>query len=175
MLGYGRFTGWGYQVQDAVGIDLHLSYARTLFQDSSWIKAVPVGEARLGTNFTNASAGIMTWIGKFNDNAHSVIWNARVQQKSDARENNAELFFYWYPQAILQGYNATVEGGLFNKGDTSAVLGTTKRWMFQQSFGVCYAQGRWTTRVAVVYQAREAVAQTNPQRYGSIQIGYRIH
>ncbi len=174
MLGYGRFRGWGYQVQDAVGVDLHISYARTLVQDSSWIKLVPVGEARLGSNFTNATIGIMTCIGRFADNAHSVGWNARVQQKGETQINKTELFVYWYPQVIVQGYNATVEGGLFDKGDTAAVLGTTKRRMFQQSFGAYFAKGRWTTRVAIVYQTREAVAQKNPQRYGSIQVGYRI-
>ena len=173
MLGYGRFRGWGYQVTDAVGLDLHLSYARTLLQDSAWIKLVPVAEVKLGSNFTNATLGMVTFMGNFNENGSSMFWNARVQQKSDARPARTEFFVYWYPQVILQGYNATVEGGLFSKTDT-AVLGMSSRWMFQQSFGACLAKGRWSTRVAVVLQTREAVKQTKPQRYGSIQVGYRI-
>ncbi len=173
-LHYGRFTGWGYQVQDAWGVDLHVSYARTLWQDSSWIKLVPVGEAKLGTHFTNASIGMITHIGRFSSNAHSTLFNARVEPKSQSTKYRAELFFYWYPQLICQGYNATVEGGMFAKGDTAAVLGTTNRWMFQQTWGACFAQDRFTAKLSIIYQTREAVSQTNPQRYVSIQVGYRI-
>jgi lipid A 3-O-deacylase len=174
-LHYGRFTGWKYQVQDAFGADLHFSYARTVLQDTSWIKLVPVAEARLGTNFTNAGIGAVTCIGRFVANSHSALFNARVEPKTQTKASSAELFFYWYPQVILQGYNATVEGGMFGKGDTSAVLGKTNRWMFQQTWGACYSRDRWTARLAVIYQSREALAQTNPQRYVSIQVSYRIH
>lgn len=173
-LNYGRFTGWKYQVQDAFGADFHLSYARTVLQDSSWIKLVPMAEAKLGSNFTNATVGAMTCIGRFSANAHSVLFNARVDKRTLATPDRAEFFVYWYPQLILQGYNATVEGGMFNKSDTSAVLGRTNRWMFQQTWGACFAEDRWTAKLAIIYQSREAMAQTKPQRYVSIQVGYRI-
>jgi hypothetical protein len=175
MLGYGQFTGWKYQVQTAAGIDLNLSYARTVFEDSSWIKLVPALETQVGTTFTNAKLGMYTCLGSFAKNANSALWTARVQRKEDEEKRKAEIFLYWYPQIILQGYNATVEGGLFDKSDSTAVLGVTNRWMFQQAWGFSYAKGRWTTKLAIVYQTREAVAQTKVQRYGSIQVGYRIH
>ncbi len=175
LLGYGKFTGWQYQVQNSLGIDLSMSYGRTVFQDSSWIKLVPVAEGQLGSTFTNAKLGMYTCLGWFADNAHSVLWNARVQRKGELGIQKPEFFLYWYPQVILQGYNATVEGGLFNTGDGSAALGTTRRWMFQQAWGMCFAQERWTIKLAIIYQTLEAVAQTKPQRYGSILVGYRIH
>jgi lipid A 3-O-deacylase len=173
LLGYGRFAGWQYQVQNAIGIDLGLSYARTLWEDSSWIKLVPAGQLNLGATFTNARIGMYTCLGIFEKNANSALWNARVQSKAVDTRKNYELFFYWYPQVIVQGYNATVEGGLLNKGN-GAALGTTEPWMFQQNWGFCYAQGRWTTRVEFVYQTREAVDQKEAQKYGSIQVSYRM-
>ena len=174
MLGYGRFTGWRYQVQTAAGVDLSASYARTVYQDSSFIKFVPVAETQLGTGFTNARLGMYTCLGMFADNANSALWTARVQQKNGGKPAKTELFLYWYPQIIYQAYNATVEGGLFDKSGPAAVLGTTSKWMYQQTWGLCYAKGRWTTRLAIIYQTREAVAQKKDQRYGSIQVGYRI-
>jgi hypothetical protein len=66
----------------------------------------------------------------------------------DTRKNH-ELFFYWHPQMIVQGYNATVQGGLFSKG-SGAVLKDIEPWMFQQNWGICYAEGRWTTQLALV-------------------------
>ncbi len=173
MFDYGRFSGWKYQVQTAAGVDLAASYAHTIFEEPSFIKFIPVAEARLGTSFTNARLGMYTCLGSFAPNANSALWGARVEKEK--KEEKSELFVYWYPQLILQGYNATVEGGLFSKSDSSAALGITKRWVFEQALGVCYAAGRYTTKLAFIYQTREAVAQKNDQRYVSVQVGYRIH
>ena len=174
LLKYARFGGWQYQVQNAVGIDIGIEYARTVIEDSLWIKLVPVAQMNLGTTFTNAKLGAYLCIGRFEKNNNSALWNARVQNKATYIRRKYELFVYWYPQCIFQGYNATVEGGLFSKG-SGAVLGKTAPWMFQQNLGVCYAQGRWTTKLELVYQSREAVAQINTHQYGSMELGYRFH
>lgn len=173
-LRYAPFEGWKYQVQNAVGIDLGMSYARTVLEDSSWIKWVPVVRMNLGTNFTNANLGAYLCVGSFENNENSALWNSLVQNKITQTKRNYELFAYWYPQLIFQGYNATVEGGLFSKGN-GAALGKTEAWMIQQNWGLCYAEGRWTTKIELVYQSREAVAQKNPQRFGSVQLSYRFH
>ncbi len=174
LLHYGPFYGWNYQVQNALGLDLGLSYARTVFEDSSWIQWVPKADINLGTTFTNAKLGAYLCIGNFESQQNSALWNARVQKSQTTTRRNHELFVYWYPQLVFQGYNATVEGGMFNKGN-GAVLGETKRFMFQQNWGLCYARGRVTTRMELIYQTREAVAQTLPQRYVSLQFSYGLY
>ncbi|MCW3086918.1 MAG: hypothetical protein JWQ78_304 [Sediminibacterium sp.] len=174
LLRYARFTGWQYQVQNALGIDLGMQYARTLWPDSRWVKFIPTAELNLGTTFTNARLGMYGVVGHFEKNSNSALWNARIQNGTDETKKRYELFAYWRPQVILQGYNATVEGGLFHHGD-SAVLSQTERWMFQQNWGICYAAGQWTTRLELVYQTREATTQKESQQYGSIQVSYRIH
>jgi len=175
LLRYAGFTGWTYQVQDAIGVDLGLVYARTLWEDSSWIKLVPVGQLSLGSNFTNARIGAYLCLGSFEQNRNSALWNARIQKRETVTRKKYELFAYWYPQIIFQGYNATIEGGLFNKGNGGAALGETERWMFQQNVGFCYAQGRWTTKMEFIFQDREAVAQKTAHQYGSLQVSYRLH
>lgn len=175
LLGYSRFNGWTYQVQNATAVDLGISYAHTVYEDSSWIKLMPVVEANLGATFTYASLGTYLCLGSFESNRNSALWNARVQTKTTTTRKKQELFIYWYPQMIFQGYNATVEGGLFNKGNGIAALRQTERWMFQQSWGICYVAGRWTTKAALVYQSKEAVTQTRPQQYGSVLVSYLMH
>ncbi len=175
LLGYGRFTGWQYQVENALGADAGVVYAHTLVEDSSWIKLVPVVEANLGMNFTNAKIGTYLCLGGFENNANSALWGARVQTAGTATRRNHEIFVYWYPEIILQGYNATVQGGMFSKGSGMAVLKEIEPFMFQQSWGICYAEGRWTTQLALIFQSREATTQTTPQQYGSIQVSYRFH
>jgi len=174
LLGYSRFNGWQYQVQNALGVDFGAAYARTLLVDSAWIKIIPKAQVNLGTTFINASFGIYTVLGSFEKNSNSALWNARVQTAQTVNRRKYELFVYWYPQVIWQGYNGTIEGGLLNKGN-GAVLGSTEKWMFQQAIGLCYAGGRWTTHAAWIYQTREAVSQIRAQQYGSLSLSYRMH
>lgn len=175
LLGYSRFTGWQYQVENALGADLSAMYAHTLVEDSSWIKLVPVVEANLGMNFTNAKIGTYLCLGSFESNTNSALWGASVQTAGTPTRRNHEIFVYWYPEIILQGYNATVQGGMFSKGSGTAVLKDIAPVMFQQSWGICYAGGRWTTHLALIFQTKEDTTQKNPQRYGSMQVSYRFH
>lgn len=174
MLGYARFTGWQYQVQNSLGADLGIRYARTILQDSSLFKWVPVAEASLGSNFTYARLGAYLCIGVFEKNQQSALWAARIQKNGSRAERAYELFAYWYPQVLLQGYNVTVQGGLFSKG-SGAVLDDPERVMFEQYFGLCYASGKISANLALVVQSRESTNQINLQRYGSVQLSYRFH
>ena len=174
MLGYSRFTGWSYQIQNALGLDFHLSYAKTVFDNKNQFRLIPIGELRAGTIFTNVSLGMYTCLGQLTNNSNSALWNARVQSTKEQVAKKSELFLFWYPQIICQAYNATVEGGLFYNGNAAA-LGVTNTWLFQQTWGACMAKGRWTTKLGIVYQSREAKAQLKVQRYGSIQLAYRMH
>jgi lipid A 3-O-deacylase len=173
LLGYGQFTGWRYQVQNAVGIDAGLLYAQTFWEDSSWAKLVPVMQLSLGTNYTNARVGAFFCLGALEKNSNSVLWNARVQKTAEPLRRHAEFFVYWYPELEWQGYNATVQGGFFNKGN-GAVLTELQRMMFNNSFGICYAAGNCTLKFAIIFQDRETVSQKTIQQYGSMQLSYRL-
>ena len=175
LLGYSRFTGWQYQVQNALGVDLGASYAYTLLEDSSWIKVMPVVQANLGMNFTNAKLGAYFCLGIFEDNRNSALWNARVQTKETTTRKKHELFAYWYPQFIAQVYNATVRGGLLHSRGNSEIIGKLEPWMFQQNIGLCYAAARWTTNFEYIYQSPEAIAQSRAQQYASVRVSYRLH
>lgn len=174
LLGYARFTGWQYQVQNALGANLGIRYARTVLQDSSLFKWVPVAEASLGFDFTYARIGSYFCLGVFEKNQQSTLWNARLQKGNSGAERKYELFAYWYPQVLFQGYNVTVQGGLFSKG-SGAVLGEPERVMFQHNFGLCYASGRVSANLALVIQSKETTTQAQVHRYGSLQLSYRFH
>lgn len=174
LLGYSRFNGWQYQVQNAFGADFGALYAQTILEDSSWIKLVPQAQANLGTTFTNASLGIYTVMGSFEKNSHSELWNARATTRPEHNRRKFELFLYWYPQIIYQVYNGTIEGGLLSKG-TGAVLSSSEKWMFRQSIGLSYAGGRWSACAAWIYQTKEAVSQLRDHQYGSFTLSYRLH
>jgi len=174
LLGYSRFNGWQYQVNDALGIDFGASYAQIVLEDSSWFKLVPEATLNLGTTYTNAGIGMYTVIGNFEKNSSSMLWNARASAVAETKHRKFELFAFWYPQVIYQGYNGTIQGGLLNKG-SGAILGTSEKWIFQQSIGICYGANKWSARAAWVYQTREAVSQIRDQQYGSFTVSFRLH
>lgn len=172
-LNYARFTGWQYQIGNALGIDLGVGFAKTLVASNAF-KMVPVAQASLGTTFIQARLGGMLVLGAFEQNSESALWNARLSKSAGTPKRNHEFFVYWYPQGVLQGYNGTLQGGLLNKS-TTAVTRDPATFVFQQTIGVCYAEGRWTGKLEWVYQSKETPAQTRAQRYGGIQLAYRIH
>lgn len=174
LLGYGRFTGWQYQVQNSVGFDMGMTYAKTIWKNAGWIKLVPQVQASLGTNYTNAKLGMNLVLGAFEDNRNSALWNARINSKESEFKRKSEFFMYWYPELILQGYNATIQGGLFSKGSSDEVLAEPERIMWQQTIGLCYAQGRWTAKFGWTFQDREANSQKTTQQYGSFMLAYRM-
>ena len=171
-LNYAPFFGWKYQIENSLGIDLGATYARTIAGNET-MKLLPVAQLNIGTTYTNAKLGAMMVLGAFEKNSESALWNARLSETAGTQKRNHELFAYWYPQLIVQGYNATIQGGMFNKG-TTAITQELSPLQFQQTIGLCYAQGRFTTRLEWVYQSKETPAQLKAQRYGVIQLGYRF-
>lgn len=172
-LNYARFTGWQYQIGNALSIDLGAGFAKTIVRSDAF-KILPVVQASLGSTFTQARLGALLVLGAFEQNNESALWNARLSDKAGTKKRNHEFFVYWYPQGVLQGYNGTLQGGLFNKA-TTAVTREPATFVFQQTIGICYAEGRWTGKLEWVYQSKETPAQTRAQRYGGVQLAYRIH
>lgn len=172
-LNYAQFTGWQYQIGNALGIDLGAGFAKTLVGSDAF-KIVPVAQVGLGTTFTQARLGSVLVLGAFEQNSESALWNARLSEKAGTKKRNHEFFVYWYPQGVFQGYNGTLQGGLLNKS-TTAVTREPASFVFQQTIGVCYAEGRWTGKLEWVYQSKETPSQTRAQRYAGLQLAYRIH
>ncbi len=172
-LGFAKFTGWKYQIENAFGIDIGATYASTIAEKNG-IKLMPVMQVNLGTTYTNAKIGAMIVCGAFEKNAQSALWNARLSTNKEKSERGYEFFGYFYPQIIAQAYNATLQGGVFNNGSMQ-VTQSPSTFMYQQTLGVCYASGRFTGRIEYIYQSKETLSQTKSHRYGSFQIAYRIH
>jgi lipid A 3-O-deacylase len=173
LIGFAKFKGWQYQIANAVGVDASLSYATNIYE-KGLLKLTPTLQANVGTMHTNAKAGMYAVFGVFEKNENSALWSARVDGGKTIRNRHNELFLYWHPQLIAQGYNATLQGGMGVK-DNQQFTQSISPTMFQQAWGLCYAEARWTMRLELVYQSKETPSQTKAQRYGVIQLCYRIH
>lgn len=170
---YKRFEGWRYQVRNALGLDLGISYSTTAFNFNSLIKVVPSMQANLGTTFTNVKAGTIFCLGSFESNNNSILFNTRASNSNTGPKKKIELFIYMYPSVTVQLYNATLEGGLLSKG-SGAVLAKPQTLLFEQRYGICFAEERFSTRFEITQQSKETASQIRSQTYGSIQFAYRM-
>ncbi|BFG71147.1 hypothetical protein KACHI17_20280 [Sediminibacterium sp. KACHI17] len=173
LLGFLRFKGWEYQVRNAIGLDAGVSYAFTAASYNDLFKIVPIVQANVGTTFNNAKVGLLFSAGSFEKNNSSILFNTRVNNGTSVPNKKTEIFLYAYPSITYQAYNATLQGGLLNKG-TGAVLADPKPFVLEQRYGIAYAEQRISTKLELVYQSKETEKQTRSQVYGSIQIGYRM-
>ena len=177
LFGLYHFTGWQYQIGNSAELNGNFNYAQTLLSDNKenpYFKLVPAIQLNIGTTFTNAKIGNYFCIGAFEKNNNSALFNSGINQKTNSSKRNYELFFYFYPQIILQGYNATVQGSLFGNSNQQAVTSFINNIVYQQNLGFVYAQKRWSTKLEGVFQTKECSTQTLTQHYGSIKLAYRF-
>lgn len=174
LLGIRQVNTWNYQIKDELGINSSFTYATNLwFKNSRHFSLKPMLQARLGTTFTNAQIGLIVQAGTFERNDQSALFGARLN-RNPATSNTKELFLYTFPQIIFQGYNATVQGGLFRR-DKGPVVSIIEPWIYKQHLGVMYAEKRFTLGFTAVFQTREAKTQQKNHYYGSLALGYQFN
>jgi lipid A 3-O-deacylase len=163
---------WGYQLKSAVGVNLHGLYAKGLLNEqSSFIQLTPVSQAVAGMDYSNISQGFLIQVGKFNPLHQSTYWNATVDNEQTPK---TELFFYYHPEIAYQFYNATVQGGLFLK-DKGPLVSEIESWIVKHQFGAAFAISRYTIKLEMILQGKEARSQRFTHDYGGIHFGYRVN
>ena len=99
--------GWDNQVANDLALNLNMRVEKGFYQ-TDLILANVFSRARLGTLYTDLSVGARFRIGKFNDFFDS------YENLSFGLPKKWQLFFEVKPSLKLVGYNATLQGGVFN-------------------------------------------------------------
>jgi hypothetical protein len=165
---------WDYQLKTEPGINLHGLYGKGLIDEATSFQLTPVTNLILGTNFTNISGGVFFQLGKLKPASESAYWNASLEENRVGGTKEAELFFYYFPELKYQLYNATIQGGLFRK-DKGPITSTVKPLVFTQQLGALCSYDRYTLRLGIVFETKEASSQRLNHTYASIQGSYRFH
>lgn len=172
-----RVEGWGYQLKDEIGLNLGAQYFHPLtgkLAPGQVIDLHAVGKANLGNTFTNATAGVLLRIGLLENADQSVAWNSRLHNTDPQFRHRSEFFAFYQPEAMLQLYNATLQGGMF-RNDKGPVTADVEPWVYQHRVGLMYAIGRVSTALAIVHRTKEARSMRRSENYGSIQLSYRFN
>ena len=132
--------GWDYQIQN----DLVLNYNYTLemgLLNYKHAELILKTGGQLGTLYTNLAGGFQVRAGWFNSYFKNLgISKKRILKENGLRRSQFCLFLKGSGKVI--GYDATLQGGLFNRSSVYTIPGEDiSRFVFQSSLGAVVSFG----------------------------------
>lgn len=174
-VGFYELDGWQYQIKNELSVNLSAQYTRLLTRSSNNATDFSFeGYANLGTTFSGAGAGILFRAGGLNQLFNSGYTNAIIGNNPKTKALvKREIFFYAKPQLNFVGYDATVQGSMFN--DKSPVTFGVKPIVFAQQIGFNYSSQRFTFDFGMIFKTKEIKSTAKAHQYGSISMYYRFN
>lgn len=165
--------GWQNQLKTGVGANLEGSLVQPVLDLGGrglGLRLNSFVQATAGSLQVQGSSGLQLCVGKSNGVGSSALHDSRVGTAHNRAGN--EWFLFYEPQAIAQGYNATLQGTL---GQHCRQKFTTKpeRMVYQQRMGMVYAPGCWTVLLAYAHRSKEATTMLAKENWGTVSVGYR--
>ena len=119
--------GWQYQIQNDIIINYQLNYEKQLLAAGNYFLLNGTAEARAGTLNNKLSGGFNFMAGRFNKRYMPVAYSNR----------KAEYYFYSQSRINFIGYDASMQGGLFNRKSPYVISGgDVSRVTFQADAGI---------------------------------------
>lgn len=118
--------GWDNQVKNDLVVQYEVGVEKQMLRYTDIFSLQVNATARLGTLFTNASAGVNSTLG--------IINNAFT---SAQKRNGFRLYTYAAPRLSFIGYDATLQGGLINQSSPYTIAASeVERLTAQMDYGV---------------------------------------
>ncbi|HET8830105.1 MAG TPA: lipid A deacylase LpxR family protein [Pelobium sp.] len=173
-VGFYEISGWQYQVNDEIGVNLKANLQYLLFRNErkNLDFSLPI-TASLGNTFTGLETGILFRTGNINPFYHSVATHSQVSAKFEKDLKEQEFYFFLKPSLTYVAYNATIQGGMFVK-DKGPVTFDANPFVLAQQIGATYADNRWTFGFSVVFKSKQLKEAVKSEQYASAQIYYRF-
>lgn len=176
--GFYHPNGWQYQIHDAFQLNLSAEYNRLLTRGDI-IDLSFNSYANAGTGIDGAGAGLLVRLGRLNQLFNSVSTSSTVSANGNLKPlHTSELFFYYKPVLNAVAYDATLQGGLFEKDPApQEVVSTPNRVVLTQQIGGSLVKNHWVIDAAVVFETREdkqMVERHNGHQWGSVTALYRF-
>jgi len=178
LLGMYKIDGWQYQIKNDPELNLSAEYNKLLVRGS--IADISLSSyANLGTGFTGAGAGPLFRVGNFNQLFHSESTQSTAIVTNRVAPLHAEEFFLYYkPQVNWVGYDATIQGGLFESHDdpnSEEVVRTPEPVIFSNQVGLVYSTNHWVYDVSATFHTKDAKEMIQSHQWGSIVVLYRFN
>jgi lipid A 3-O-deacylase len=176
--GFYKLNGWQNQVKNNAQVNLNIEYNKLLIREQ-WFDLTAGVYANVGTGFNGAGIGPLLRFGNFNQLFNSVSTQSTATRSSITPLHEKELFLHYKPTFNYVGYDATVQGNIFDKTDdqlpTTEITGTPKHTVFSNQVGLTYGGSRWIFDATATFNTKEVKAQVyNTHQWGSITVMYRF-
>lgn len=155
--------GWQYQIKNDVVINYELSHEKQLFRWNHYFALNSNLTARLGTLNTNASVGMTATLGLVNSPFTSVY-----------DKNKFQIYLYSQPLANFIAYDASLQGGLFNRSSPYTVPDfDIERITLQNNFGIVMQWKSLFLEYNRVFLTKE-FATSKSHKWGGFRIGFKL-
>ena len=176
--GFRRAIGWDYQIKSALSLNVEGNYTRFLVKDASNYYDISfLGKARIGTVYTDISAGFFSRIGfsPLQKLVNSIAFNTAINNNNSSFKRERESFLYLKPSIHYRVYDATLQGSFLNT--SSLITKTLIPIKFEMEIGLQFAVKRFNFKYAANYQTNksEGLRYRNGNFYGTLAISYLLH
>ena len=155
--------GWRHQIKNDIVLNYEISYEKQLWRFRNIFSLQSNSTIRIGTLFTNASVGLNAVFGIINSPF------APIKNK-----NKFQLYLYSQPIVNVIGYDATLQGGLFNDQSPYTIPShDIERFTAQNNYGVILQTRSLYFEYARTIITRE-FASRKDAKWGGIKIGFKF-
>lgn len=175
-IGFYEVQGWQWQVNNEFSINSSAEYNYFIGRFSNDKMDLSANSyLNIGNTFSGSGLGITFRSGNLNSLFKSAITQSRISSAKGIQDFvDKEFFFYAKPMVNFIFYDATIQGGLFNK-DKGPITFEPKPLVFSQQLGVSYSRNRMTADFSLIFKTREVKSNAKPHQYGSISLFYRFN
>jgi len=162
--------GWVNQIQNDFALKYEMTYEKGLINNLHWMDLTGFVNTRVGTLYDDFSLGLLLRLGVINS-YFSDIGYGKSSHYDDANYKKHQFYFYIKPKEELVGYNATLQGGMFDRrSDYTIPSGNIQREVYEVYTGFAYNCKSFTVWYSYAVLDKEFTTCTT-HFWGSINLG----
>ena len=154
--------GWQHQIHNDAILNYNFNYEKQLYAYRHALSVSANAQAQVGTFVDRLQTGFVVMAGRFDSPFGTTAGNRRLP---------LQLYIYAQPLVSVVGYDATLQGGLFNRSSPYVIpADQVARTTFQANYGAVL---RYKKLYLEYYQSAltREFATGMPHRWGGIKIG----
>jgi lipid A 3-O-deacylase len=159
--------GWDYQIRNDLALGYRVGYERQLLAASHFAELIGKTDAVLGTLYTNAGAALQLRAGLLNPYFDNL---GLASPSSRAGQGKWQLYAHTSIEGRLVGYDATLQGGLFNKSSPYVLdASTVRHTVLRNTTGFALAHQGLSLAVSSTWVSPE-FAGARTHRWGQLEL-----
>jgi hypothetical protein len=156
--------GWNNQIRNDVILSYKLGFEKNLVATKSFLLN-GIAEATAGTLNDKLSGGLSIMVGKLNN---------PFQASQIVSAKKRELYFFAQSFVSAVGYDATLQGGVFNRKSPYTISASNmKRFTFQGQLGVMLKIKKFYLELADSYLSKEFKTGKS-HKWGSLGVAFEL-